>query len=921
MRYWSFGLLALVASAGQACGDTWYVDDNALLDPVHGDCTNSYPLENGRGWSSAFDSLEEAVAAASGGDTILVANGVYSGSCTMNVVIDKSITIRATNPCQAVFDGGGTTRAIRVDPGNSVTIEGLRFVDCYKGFGGVSSGGAVYVNGSTVELIGCCFEDCGAHANGGAVYLLGAHGTFTDCHFERCDATNDGGAIAMDGGSLSITGGSFVSCSADRGGGVFAAGNTTAVTNVSLTGNEATFGGAMYLTGASNLVLQGTDLGTPDPGQNKATSDGGALYLNACDAELIACTIIGNEADGSGGGVYVGGDSTLIMRDSTADSNVAGAYGGAVCSFGSDLTVTGANGTSRIVNCVASGGGRGGAIACLSDGDGIRELIQVLDTIIADCRASLGGGAIYTNGPELVLDGGEFRGNRSTHGRGGAIRVAETAECSAIGVRFEGNLAERSDGGAIASTGANRLSLSSNEFEANHADEKGGAIYSKDSWNPVVMSGGSLFHNTSGSDGGAVRVEDEGAFTIDGVALEWNEASGVGGAVSAIQTELTISDTTVRDNTALGGLGGGVAVQFGSVALRHASVWRNTAEFGGGLATTDAAVLVEYSTLVDNDAISHGAGAFHTGTPELTPEYRRVGLIGNDALLAGGGVHTFVGARFEHCEFLYNSGGSRGGAIDTSSNASVELAVVNSVFVHNDAADQGGAIAVGHLGNAWVRNCSFALNRATDVAGSGGAIWMGTTDLASYNSVYWENADAAGDVFTSQIYAAGGGALDLAYSAFADYACPPFGVGVLCLDPVDPPFVNPMADDLRLRRYSLCIDAGDNNLSGHDALGVPLMVDFDNNPRFVDDTCIADTGNVHIDPTFSHLPVIDMGAFEVQSCICIADWNDDGIVNTVDFLAYLGDWNAGDPGADLNGDGTLNTVDFLAYLGYWAAGC
>ena len=54
---------------------------------------------------------------------------------------------------------------------------------------------------------------------------------------------------------------------------------------------------------------------------------------------------------------------------------------------------------------------------------------------------------------------------------------------------------------------------------------------------------------------------------------------------------------------------------------------------------------------------------------------------------------------------------------------------------------------------------------------------------------------------------------------------------------------------------------------------------------------------------------------------CAADWNGDGLVNTQDFLAYLGDWSAGNAVADLNGDGTVNTQDFLAYLGLWSAGC
>lgn len=54
---------------------------------------------------------------------------------------------------------------------------------------------------------------------------------------------------------------------------------------------------------------------------------------------------------------------------------------------------------------------------------------------------------------------------------------------------------------------------------------------------------------------------------------------------------------------------------------------------------------------------------------------------------------------------------------------------------------------------------------------------------------------------------------------------------------------------------------------------------------------------------------------------CAADWNADGQVNTLDFIAYLNDWAGHSSRADLNGDGTVNTLDFIAYLNLWASGC
>jgi len=54
---------------------------------------------------------------------------------------------------------------------------------------------------------------------------------------------------------------------------------------------------------------------------------------------------------------------------------------------------------------------------------------------------------------------------------------------------------------------------------------------------------------------------------------------------------------------------------------------------------------------------------------------------------------------------------------------------------------------------------------------------------------------------------------------------------------------------------------------------------------------------------------------------CVADFNGDGAVNTVDVLAFLNAWVAEDPRADINDDGSVNTQDVLAFLNLWNAGC
>ena len=58
-----------------------------------------------------------------------------------------------------------------------------------------------------------------------------------------------------------------------------------------------------------------------------------------------------------------------------------------------------------------------------------------------------------------------------------------------------------------------------------------------------------------------------------------------------------------------------------------------------------------------------------------------------------------------------------------------------------------------------------------------------------------------------------------------------------------------------------------------------------------------------------------------RSARCVGDWLLDGSVNTLDFIAFLNQWNAADPATDLDANGLVNTGDVIRFLGAWAAGC
>ena len=73
---------------------------------------------------SPSDNLQTKLNNAGVGDTLILADGTYTGSGSNVLDISKDITIRAQNSGQAILDGENTRRVISVTTG-TVTLEGL----------------------------------------------------------------------------------------------------------------------------------------------------------------------------------------------------------------------------------------------------------------------------------------------------------------------------------------------------------------------------------------------------------------------------------------------------------------------------------------------------------------------------------------------------------------------------------------------------------------------------------------------------------------------------------------------------------------------------------------------------------------------------------------------------------------------------
>lgn len=276
----------------------------------------------------------------------------------------------------------------------------------------------------------------------------------------------------------------------------------------------------------------------------------------------------------------------------------------------------------------------------------------------------------------------------------------------------------------------------------------------------------------------------------------------------------------------------------GSLLLNNSTVTRNAARTtGGGLSLNLGSYYIANSTFSENFASR------------------------------GGAIHAQASTMYVYNSRFVDNRASRGGAIYLpsigDSFGSPYVKFFNSVFYKNSAGDRGGAaFLTGALythGSAdWV-NCVFVENHA---ALTGGAIHasipptpMNRPISRVWNSVVWANSAGT----SPQLH----GYHQIESSSVE-------GMGALS---IDPEFIDQAAGDFRLKRTSLLIDRGNNqlldpqlqgslfrdrlDLDNDGNLNEALPVDLLGRPRFFDVVRVQDLGT-------GPGPVVDIGAFELQ---------------------------------------------------------
>ena len=255
-----------------------------------------------------------------------------TGTYYLGSDISLEYTIKIENNVTLCLNGHKITAADGMDA-IYMTVGSITLTDC-KGVGTIThasskTGRGVYVSSGTFNMYGGSItgnKAQDAQGRGGGVYVYSGSGTFN-----------------MYGGS--ITG----NRATGDGGGVYKSGSNSSFNMYggSITGNTAnSYGGGVYVDGGGFTMSGGTIGGTKTGETNTATYGGGGVYVvgSSSTFEMTDGSITGNNA-AYGGGVYTVNEFKMtggsITGNNAYKSDYISTFGGGVCVGSGIFTVSG----------------------------------------------------------------------------------------------------------------------------------------------------------------------------------------------------------------------------------------------------------------------------------------------------------------------------------------------------------------------------------------------------------------------------------------------------------------------------------------------------------------------------------------------------------------------------------------------------
>jgi hypothetical protein len=745
------GMICALASAWPAAARTIYVDDDAPGDPGPGDPTVSDPLENGSA-AHPYDAIQQGINAAVAGDTVLVADGTYTG--TGNKDLDfagKAITVQSAsgNPAACSIDCQGSGRGFYFHSGETAASKVAGFT-IRNGLVTSSSpgsyyGGAVYCYSNSSPTLTNCAIYGNSATYGGAVGCRSSSGpTLSNCAISGNSGTN-GGGVYCSSASPTLTN---CTISGNVGRGLYCSASSPRLVNCILWGDTA---GEIYVSSGTPAVtycvVQGGWLGTGNLSVDPLLVRGdyhvqaGSPCLDAGDptGAYTGQTDIDGEARLAGAQVDIGADEFIDSdNDGLPDWWETKYFGSATA--GDPTGDPDNDGQTNLAEYARNTNPFQGPTTYYVDvagnnaWDGLAPVWDGQHGPKATIQAAIAAADRY-EGDQVVLAPGTYTGagNRDLDVGGKVLTVRgldpeDPAVVAATVIDCQGSSSSPHRGFWFHTSECADSVLAGLTIRNGYMTTSGGAVLCDHS-SPTIRRCVITGNYASSSAGGGIACTRSAA-TIDSCTLQANSGTGIycsDGSSAEIRNctvsgnpgrgiRTVLSSPTITDCVVTANQGTGIDCDRGSAIVTGCTLSQNT---DSGLYLSQCNAAITECEFTANAAYSQGAGInSYSSSPTIT----NCTFVGNNSpthSLSGGGIYCSGGSpTIADCVFRDNilASGQGGGIYLTNGTPSVQ----RCTFTGNSAGSgSGGGVCV-YGGSPTLADCTFDLNTA---GYSGGAIF------------------------------------------------------------------------------------------------------------------------------------------------------------------------------------------------------